>query len=106
MKWQELSGEERYRVVELARKGEVPIRELCGFRRIHLAPSEAQTVTFALTPRQMSIIDEDGQRVIEPGTFWICAGGRQPVPEDTGADGSDLVLGTLEVTGATATVGD
>jgi transposase-like protein len=29
MKWQELSGEERYRVVELARKGEVSIRELC-----------------------------------------------------------------------------
>jgi transposase len=29
MKWQELSGEERYRVVELARKGEISIRELC-----------------------------------------------------------------------------
>ena len=29
MKWQELSGEERYRVVELARKGETSIRELC-----------------------------------------------------------------------------
>jgi transposase-like protein len=29
MKWQELSGEERYRVVELARKGEVSISELC-----------------------------------------------------------------------------
>jgi transposase-like protein len=29
MKWQELNGEERYRVVELARKGEIPIRELC-----------------------------------------------------------------------------
>ncbi len=29
MKWQELSGEERYRVVELARKGEVGITELC-----------------------------------------------------------------------------
>ena len=29
MKWQELSGEQRYRVVELARKGETSIRELC-----------------------------------------------------------------------------
>jgi transposase-like protein len=27
--WQELSGDERYRVVELARKGKVPISELC-----------------------------------------------------------------------------
>lgn len=30
MRWQDLSGEERYRVVELARKGEISIRELCA----------------------------------------------------------------------------
>jgi transposase-like protein len=29
MRWQELSGEERYEVVELARKGEITVRELC-----------------------------------------------------------------------------
>ena len=29
LQWKELSGEERYRVVEMARKGEVPIGELC-----------------------------------------------------------------------------
>jgi len=29
MKWQELNGEERYRVVELTRKGEISITELC-----------------------------------------------------------------------------
>lgn len=29
MKWKDLSGEERYRVVQMARKGEVPIQELC-----------------------------------------------------------------------------
>jgi len=29
MTWQELNGEERYRVVELARKGEIPIAEIC-----------------------------------------------------------------------------
>ena len=29
LKWQELSGEERYRVVEMARKGQVPLSELC-----------------------------------------------------------------------------
>ena len=29
LKWKELSGEERYRVVEMARKGEVAISELC-----------------------------------------------------------------------------
>jgi transposase-like protein len=29
MKWKDLSGEERYRVVQMARKGEVPVKELC-----------------------------------------------------------------------------
>ena len=29
MKWKDLSGEERYRVVEMARKGDVPMAELC-----------------------------------------------------------------------------
>jgi transposase-like protein len=29
MKWKDLSGEERYRVVEMARKGDAPIGELC-----------------------------------------------------------------------------
>jgi transposase len=34
MKWQELNGEERYRVVELARKGKTPMRELCQTFRV------------------------------------------------------------------------
>jgi transposase-like protein len=29
LQWKALSGEERYRVVEMARKGEMPIGELC-----------------------------------------------------------------------------
>lgn len=29
MQWKALSGEERYRVVQMARKGEVPVQELC-----------------------------------------------------------------------------
>ena len=29
LKWKELSGEERYRVVELARQGQVALSELC-----------------------------------------------------------------------------
>jgi transposase-like protein len=30
MQWKDLSGQERYRVVQMARKGEVPIQELCA----------------------------------------------------------------------------
>ena len=28
MKWKDLSGEVRYRIVEMARKGEVPVKQL------------------------------------------------------------------------------
>jgi len=56
----------------------VPIRQLQGFQRVHLAPGESQTVTFGLTPRQLSLIDERGQRMVEPGEFEIAVGGSQP----------------------------
>lgn len=29
MKWKDLGGEERYRVLELARKGEMPLKQIC-----------------------------------------------------------------------------
>lgn len=52
----------------------VPIKTLVGFDRISLRPREKRTVTFTITPRQMSLIDNRGKRVIEPGEFMISAG--------------------------------
>ncbi len=56
----------------------VPIRSLVGFRRIHLRPGEARLVTFAITPRAMSVIDNRGKRVVLPGRLRIDVGGKQP----------------------------
>lgn len=55
----------------------VPIRALVGFDRISLRPPEKRTVTFTITPRQMSLIDNNGKRVIEPGEFSVSIGGGQ-----------------------------
>ncbi|HXQ74113.1 MAG TPA: fibronectin type III-like domain-contianing protein, partial [Pyrinomonadaceae bacterium] len=55
----------------------VPIRALVGFDRISLRPGEKRTVTFTITPRQMSLIDDNGKRVIEPGEFSVSIGGGQ-----------------------------
>ena len=55
----------------------VPIRTLVGFDRISLRPGEKRSVTFTITPRQMSLIDDNGKRVIEPGQFSISIGGSQ-----------------------------
>jgi beta-glucosidase len=56
----------------------VPIRSLAGIQRLFLKPGEKRTVTFTLSPEQMSVIDDKGKRVIEPGNFLISVGGKQP----------------------------
>jgi beta-glucosidase len=68
----------------------VPIRTLVGFERITLKPREKRTVTFTITPRQMSLIDDAGKRVIEPGEFAISIGGGQ-----VGLKGTFTVSGTV-----------
>ena len=53
----------------------VPIRALEGFERIALTPGQTRTLTFTLTPRELSVISGDNRRVMEPGTIEIEAGG-------------------------------
>jgi beta-glucosidase len=71
----------------------VPLRHLEGFRRLHLAPGEAQRVSFTLTSRQMVVYDDEGNPRIEPGTFTVSIGGGQPL--EGGA--TDYVTGQFEV---------
>jgi len=55
-----------------------PVRQLEGFKRIHLKAGETQNVQFTLNDRQLSIIDKKDNRTIEPGWFTVSAGGKQP----------------------------
>ena len=65
-------------LTDLVASAPVPIRTLVGFDRISLRRGEKRTVTFTITPRQMSLIDDSGKRKIEPGEFAITIGGGQP----------------------------
>lgn len=56
----------------------IPQHELRGFSRIHLAAGEAKQVVFTLTPKDLSLIDMTGKRVLEPGRFRVYVGGSQP----------------------------
>ncbi|MCJ7551551.1 MAG: glycoside hydrolase family 3 C-terminal domain-containing protein, partial [Anaerolineae bacterium] len=71
-------------VADQAASVPVPVRQLVGFDRIHLAPGETQQVTFTVAPKQMSLFLDDGRRVVEPGAFELFVGGGQP---GTGAAG-------------------
>jgi beta-glucosidase len=75
-------------VVQLYIRDEVssvtrPIKELRGFRRITLEPGETRTVEFTVGFDQLSFLDLDMHRVVEPGTFKIMVGGNSVDVIDT-----------------------
>jgi beta-glucosidase len=85
----------------------VPIRSLQGFRRVHLKPGESKSVSFLLTPRQLSLIDSQNRRIVEPGVFEVSVGGKQPGftgRADAATTGS--VAGRFEVIGETIVIGE
>ncbi len=59
----------------------VPRIALRGYRRITLAPGESKTVTFDLSPRDLSSVTPDGVRKVAAGRYRVSVGGGQP---DTG----------------------
>jgi beta-glucosidase len=55
-----------------------PLCALKGFERVHLNPGKRCTVSFAITPKMMSLVDENGITVLEPGQFVVTIGGCSP----------------------------
>ncbi len=51
-----------------------PMMELAGFTRIALAAGASQRVTFRVSREQLSMLDVDLRRVVEPGTWRIMVG--------------------------------
>ncbi|MGB6034094.1 MAG: glycoside hydrolase family 3 C-terminal domain-containing protein, partial [Bacteroidota bacterium] len=97
-----MAGEEvvQLYVTDLEASAPVSIRSLQGFDRVYLEPGEEKTVSFTLIPRQISIIDNDFKRVLEPGFFQVSVGGKQPGFEgvaDTPTSG--VTTGRFEVVG-------
>ena len=84
-----IPGEE---VVQLYIRDEVssvtrPVKELRGFRRITLAPGETKTVDLSLGFDELSFLNRDMHKVVEPGPFKIMVGGNS----------QDLIETTLNV---------
>jgi beta-glucosidase len=55
-----------------------PIRALAGFKRVHLEPGATQFVSFVLGPRDLSIVDPIGRRLIPTGPVELWLGSTQP----------------------------
>jgi len=87
-------------VAHVAASVPVPIRSLGGVSRVSLKPGERRSVSFTLTPEQLSVIDDAGRRVVEPGEFLITVGGKQPgFKGHADAATTGVVSGKFVVTG-------
>jgi beta-glucosidase len=64
-----------------------PVKVLRGFKRVSLAPGETKVVELPLVASDLSFLDEDMKRVVEPGAFDVLVGGNS----------TDLVQARLDV---------
>jgi len=55
-----------------------PLRALRAFQRVHVGAGETQHVKFALEPRDLSMVNETGDRLVAAGAYKISVGGGQP----------------------------
>jgi len=51
-----------------------PTELLKGFKRIHIKSGDTQSITFTLTPRDFSVLNDKLQWTVEPGEFAILVG--------------------------------
>jgi beta-glucosidase len=55
-----------------------PLRALRGFTRVHIGAGEQQHVKLTLRPRDLSYVNESGDRFVGAGDYVITVGGGQP----------------------------
>ena len=82
----------------LAKDADAPahlVRTLRGFERLHLAAGQSRQVTFTLSPRDLSLVTEQGEHAVLPGSYTIFVGSNQPGDGVSGAEGK------LEISGET-----
>ena len=67
-----------------------PVKELKGFQKVSLRPSETRAVSFEITPDSLAFYDVNTKYVVEPGEFSIMVG--------NSSRDEDLTRVTLSVT--------
>lgn len=88
-------------LTDTAASSTVPIRSLRGIQKISLRPGERRRVSFTLTPKDLSLVDDKGKHILEPGEFRVSIGGKQPdMTGNADAHTTGVVTGTFSVTGA------
>jgi beta-glucosidase len=72
----------------------MPVRALRGVSRLTLKAGESRAVHFDLSPRDLSSVTADGNRVVAAGVYQVSVGEGQPMAGTAYATGSFQVAGT------------
>jgi beta-glucosidase len=72
-----------------------PKLALRGFAHVHLQPGETRTVNYTLTPRDLSMVNERGEHLVETGDYTIFVGGAQPQDTTTGVSTQLEIAGEM-----------
>ncbi|HYM76783.1 MAG TPA: glycoside hydrolase family 3 C-terminal domain-containing protein [Candidatus Dormibacteraeota bacterium] len=70
-----------------------PLKALRGFTRVHLKAGEQQHVKLTLSPRDLSYVNEAGDRLMAAGDYVITVGGGQPGTGAAHADSHLMIQG-------------
>jgi beta-glucosidase len=66
-----------------------PLRAMRAFQRVSIRPGQTQHVRLTIGPRDLSMVNEEGARLVAAGAYRVFVGGGQP---GTGAAGAELAL--------------
>ena len=72
-----------------------PVKQLRGFKRVHLAKGERKTLYFKLTPQELALFNSEMQQVAEAGEFEVQVGASS---QDIRLTGSFNLAETLTIT--------
>ena len=70
-----------------------PLKALRGFTRVHLAAGAQKHVKLTLAPRDLSYVNEAGDRLVGAGDYVITVGGGQPATSAAHADSHLTIQG-------------
>ncbi|MCF8243350.1 MAG: glycoside hydrolase family 3 C-terminal domain-containing protein [Melioribacteraceae bacterium] len=73
-------GEEvvQFYIKDVEASVDAPLSSLRGIKRVSINKGESVTVEFTITPAMLYLIDNNGNKILEPGEFKIIIGGSSP----------------------------
>ena len=74
-----------------------PLRQLVGFKRLHLKAGDSAHISMTIEPRSLGQVDDTGNRVILPGDYSVSLGGAQPQDSAAVQTGQFKIAGTAKL---------